>query len=260
VEGEIILEGGRVTAGVARVGDTVRRATGPWTPTIHAYLAHLEARGFHGAPRVLGLDDRGREMLSFIAGEVASSSGWERGHANRMPDRGLSDQALVDVGRLIRSLHRAAADFAPSDPIWREHAYGRLPGDIVCHGDLGPHNTVYRDGEPVAFIDWDGARPNDPLLEFGHAAWSYVPLADDPYCAEMGFAEPPDRPARLRLFAGAYGIESAAAIDAARRAKIAEGERARYWAGLTAAGASEFFGHLARELAWLAANEGALRA
>jgi Phosphotransferase enzyme family len=160
VDAEIELTGGRATAGVARSGVTVRRATGPWTPTVHAYLRHLEERGFVGAPQVLGLDADRREILTFVAGVVPSSSTWTRGRATRLPEPALSDEALVAVARLIRSLHDAAADFRPSQPVWREHAYPLLPGEIVCHGDLGPHNTVYRDGGPVAFIDWDGARPN----------------------------------------------------------------------------------------------------
>lgn len=259
MDDETRLSGGRATERVARSGETVRRTTGPWTPTVHAYLRHLEDRGFAGAPRVLGVDPDGREALTFIDGVVPSSSAWERGHATRLPKAALSDDALVEVGRLIRSLHEAAADFTPSDAVWREHAYPLLVGEIVCHGDLGPHNTVYRDGTPVAFIDWDGARPNEPLLEFGHAAWWYVPLADDAYCVEMGFGSPPNRGRRLGLFADAYGADPGEVIDVVRRAKVREAERARYWAGLTAGAAAAFFGHIARELDWLAAHEDELR-
>jgi hypothetical protein len=260
VDREIELTGGRVTGGVVRVGNTVHRSVGPWTPTVHAYLRHLEGRGFEGAPRALGFDDQGREVLSFLDGVVASSSDWTRGHANRVPAGGLSDDALLEVGRLIRSLHDAAADFRPVDPVWREYAYPVLPGEIVCHGDLGPHNTVYRDGWPVGFIDWDGARPNEPLLELGFAAWSYVPLADDAYCREMGFEEPPDRARRLRLLADAYGADGRTVLDAVREAKQREAERPRYWPGMTPAIVSEFLSHIVRELEWLSANEVELRA
>ncbi|HKW77884.1 MAG TPA: aminoglycoside phosphotransferase family protein, partial [Candidatus Limnocylindria bacterium] len=52
-----------------RVGDTVRRRTGPWTPAVHALLRHLEKRGFP-APRVRGIDERGREILGYIEGEA----------------------------------------------------------------------------------------------------------------------------------------------------------------------------------------------
>lgn len=58
----VALSGGSVTT-VRRVGDTVRRETGPWTPAVHALLRHLAARGFDRAPRVLGIDDDGAEVL-----------------------------------------------------------------------------------------------------------------------------------------------------------------------------------------------------
>ena len=51
---EIRLDGGN-TGGAVRVGDTVRRAAGPWTPSVHALLAHLAGKGLVGSPRPLGL-------------------------------------------------------------------------------------------------------------------------------------------------------------------------------------------------------------
>jgi aminoglycoside phosphotransferase (APT) family kinase protein len=259
VDGEIELTGGRVTGGVVRSADTVRRPIGPWTPTVHAYLRHLEERGFAGAPRVLGLDEQGREVLTFVEGVVPSASSWSRGHAIRLPTGALTDEALTEVARMIRSLHDASAGFVPVEPVWREHAYPLLPGEIVCHGDLGPHNTVYRDGTPVAFIDWDGARPNEALLELGQAAWWHVPLADDTYCREMGFEAPPDRGRRLRLFADAYGIGNTEFLEAVREAKQREAERPRYWPGMTASIVSEFLAHIVRELDWLVDHEAELR-
>ena len=47
------------------MGDTVRRPAGPWTPAVHALLHHLEAAGFEAAPRALGLDSEGREVVSY---------------------------------------------------------------------------------------------------------------------------------------------------------------------------------------------------
>jgi hypothetical protein len=259
MDAEIELTGGRINAGVVRIGDTVHRSVGPWTPTIHAFLRHLEERGYRGAPRVLGFDEQGREMLTYIDGVVASSSSWTRGHGNKVPEDALTDDALVETAYLIRELHDASAEFRPDAPVWREHAYPMLPGEIVCHSDLGPHNTVYRGGLPVAFIDWDGARPNEPLLEFGMAAWWHVPLMDDSYCAEMGFAESPDRPRRLRLFADAYGADGDELFEAVREAKQREAERPRYWPGMTAAIVAEFLSHIVRELRWLEENEADLR-
>ena len=68
----VLLHGGLTNAGrVSRVGDTVRRPWRPTSPATWALLDHLERVGFDGAPRFLGVDDRGREMLSFIPGEAA---------------------------------------------------------------------------------------------------------------------------------------------------------------------------------------------
>ena len=71
---EVLLPGGFTNAGrVIRIGDTVRRPWRPTTPATKALLEHLERVGFDGAPRFLGADDRGREILSFIPGKRRSS-------------------------------------------------------------------------------------------------------------------------------------------------------------------------------------------
>lgn len=55
--------------GAARIGDTVHRATGPWTPAVHALLGHLAGR-VPCVPRVLGFDEQRREVLDFMPGRV----------------------------------------------------------------------------------------------------------------------------------------------------------------------------------------------
>jgi len=51
----------------------VRRPVRPCTTTVQAYLAHLRSRNFTEAPEPLGYDEQGREVLSFVAGEVPLS-------------------------------------------------------------------------------------------------------------------------------------------------------------------------------------------
>jgi hypothetical protein len=73
---EQVLRGG--VNEVVRVGSTVRRPTGAWTPAVHALLRHLAAKGFAGAPRVHGFDERGREILDFMPGQVGDHPGTGR--------------------------------------------------------------------------------------------------------------------------------------------------------------------------------------
>lgn len=159
-EREEPLIGGNISA-VSKVDGTVRRGTGPWTPAVHALLHYLEKVGFDGAPRVLGMDERGREVLSYIPGEV--------------PDRAspevVTEGVLAEVGQLLRGYHEAVRGFElPVGVSWH---YPELPGarTVVCHNDVSPRNTVFRGGRPVAFLDWDLASPAPPAWDLVQAAW-----------------------------------------------------------------------------------------
>ena len=63
LEPEIPLAGGADST-VGRVGQIVRRDGRPWSPAVLDLLQHVEREGFAGAPRALGFDDQGREVLS----------------------------------------------------------------------------------------------------------------------------------------------------------------------------------------------------
>src|SRR2546423_14360208 len=134
---EVPLRGGRVTAGVTRVGETVRRPAGPSSAYVRALLLLLERRGFDGVPRFLGVDGRGRDILSFLPGDVPSEL-----------DSSFAAGVLAEAARLIRCYHdaTAASDLAG-------------PCEVVCHNDLSPCNAVFRDGVPVALIDLDAVAP-----------------------------------------------------------------------------------------------------
>ncbi len=168
---EEILAGGLGNEGrVVRVGDTVRRPVGPWTPAVHLLLRHLEAVGFDGAPRVLGLDDD-TELLSFIPGDVAVPP---------FPAWSASDELLVSVAELQRRYHEAVADFRPPPgAVWGD---GPAPSDssgaLVCHNDLCLENVVVTDGRAAAFIDFDFASPVNRVWDIAIALRHWVPMWD----------------------------------------------------------------------------------
>ena len=205
------IAGGRMTSGIVRRGDRLLRPVGPWSPAVHEYLRHLEAAGFAGSPRVLGTEGD-REVLTFLEGDVAVDPLWQPGHGHRLPPYARTDVALRGAAELIRKLHCAAAGYQPVITSYRFDPRPPRPGEVVSHGDLGPWNTVYRDGIPVAFIDWDSAGPAGPLADLAAAAWTFVPLAPPGQLTEAGFDPLPDLPARLRTFVDAYGLADRTAI------------------------------------------------
>ncbi len=187
------------------VDGTVRRAAGPWTPGVHALLEHLHAVGFTEAPRPLGMDDRGREVLTFIPGQTTGDWPW--------PDWVWADETMLQAADWLRRYHEAVASFVPpTGSAWR--LGGRLqPGQLIAHNDPGPYNAAW-DGRLAGFFDWDFAGPATREWELAYLAFAWVPL----YSTELDA----DRGRRLRMLLRAYG--SALPVDAvvtlaARRAR-----------------------------------------
>lgn len=182
-----------------RVGDSVRRPAQRWTPTVHALLRHLEAVGFEGAPRVLGFDEQGREMLSFLPGETIWESGWE--------ELVFTDSALTQVGQWARRLHDATATFVPPEDA--EWFAGRpwQPDLIIGHHDAAPWNAVWCDGRLAGFVDWDTAGPSTREFELAYLALTWVPLIDPEYAGPLGFTTQLDRSHRFHLLLDAYGYD-----------------------------------------------------
>lgn len=248
-----LLPGGRMSPGVARRGDTVRRPTGPWSPLVHAFLRHLEAVGFSGAPRLLGVDGD-IEVLSFIPGEVPADPEWEPGKGNPLTAEMRSDDALVAAARLIRDLHEAAAGFDPPAELFRAHSRPPRVGEVMSHGDGGPWNTVYRHGLPVAFIDWDNCGPVDPVTDLVGAAWGFVPLGPDRRLRETGFDPLPDIGARLRIFVDAYGLpDRSVVLPELTRSMAGAAAAIKDW-GLAPTDTAVSLEFVARELRWLGDN------
>jgi hypothetical protein len=190
---EMPLVGGDVNL-VVRVGDTVRRPPEP--PGVVALLRWYEDVGFDGAPRYLGIDEQGRETLTFIEGEPAFAP---------VPS---GDDVVSAIGRLLRRAHDAQTGFsAPDDAGWDTHVAGTASGEVICHLDLFWTNVIFRDGVPVALIDWELAAPSSRVLEIALAATYWAGLRVDDQLEPWGV--PLDRRGeRLRLLCDSYGLDA----------------------------------------------------
>ena len=189
------LTGGTTNRGqVFRVGDTVRRPRRPTSPATHALLRHLADVGFAGAPRFLGVDDRGREVLSYIPGTAVTPP---------YPAWALTDEALVSVAGLLRDYHRAVSTFDPRPHRWPPSPPAPFAGELVSHNDGNLDNVVFRDGRAVALIDFDLASPGSRVWDVACAARLWAPLrpAHDIDDSRRGRALD-----RFRLFADSYGL------------------------------------------------------
>jgi Phosphotransferase enzyme family len=191
------LEGGYVD-GAVRVGDTVRRQAGPWTPAVHALLAYLADQGFTDAPRPLGFDDQGREILTFLPGETI-------GHRKPRPAWVHAEDTLVQVARWMRDYHHAVAGFVPPPgAVWRDGGTWS-PGLIITHNDATTHNAAWHQGKLTGFFDWDFAGPARPEWDLAVTAFAWVPLHVRYVVEAEGFTDFPGRPRRLARFLDAYG-------------------------------------------------------
>src|SRR3954447_15428166 len=178
---EIELPKGDVTEGVVRVGNTVRRPHQPTSFAVAGYLDHLERVGFDGAPRYLGRDGHGRDVLTYLEGCVPGDP----------PEQWATTQELLaSVAELLRRLHEASAGYladagfaAPYGAVWHRDRVrvdvpdpSLPPPELVSHCDVTPQNVVVRAGRAVGLVDFDMAGPAARLLDVVNTAMWWVAL------------------------------------------------------------------------------------
>jgi len=226
------LSGGRLTPGVVRVADTVRRPGSDSSACTAKLLELLAENGFGAAPKYLGQDEAGRDVLTYLEGWVPSR--YQR----------WTDQQIVAAGTLIRRFHDATRG-------------SRLAADqpVVCHHDPAPTNFVFTDDLPGALIDFDLAAPGDPLEDLGYAAWTW--------CIASKHADPSRQAHQVRVLADAYGLTAEQRSELVDATLARQSANVEFWVRRPCAEAAERIAWSRREHAFVQANrdvfEAALR-
>jgi Ser/Thr protein kinase RdoA (MazF antagonist) len=238
---------------------------------VAGYLDHLERVGFGGAPRYLGRDARGRDVLTYVEGRVAGDP---------PEDWATTDELLASVAGLLRRLHEASAGYladagfaAPYGAVWHRDRVrvdvadpSLPPPELISHCDVTQQNVVVREGRAVGLVDFDMAGPASRLLDVVNTAMWWVPRRHPEDLAPHWRSL--DVPARLRLFADAYELDRsereafvALAIARARasrhRMRAAAEQLGGGWARMWSDGVGEA---IARREDWLMSRRGILEA
>ena len=166
---------------------------------MHALLAYLAEAGFAESPRP--------RPLAQDFDDVAYIEGVSGDDACLLV---ASDEALAAVAATLRRYHDVVARWRPAvPPVWFDGQTGTGDGvdHLVCHGDPGPWNLVWRDGALVGLIDWEYATVGTRRTDIAYALHYLVPFRDRSYWSGvLGMSSKPRRRHRMAVFADAYGI------------------------------------------------------
>lgn len=203
-EQEERLSGGNVST-VYKKGNYVYRTQKDGSSNIHRLLRHLEAKGISEVPRFVGIDEQGREILTYLNGETADYP---------LKSYMWSDEAIQDAARLMRRLHDASSDFEWSAE-WVPIDNTPQPLEVICHNDFAVYNTIFYEGKVSGIIDFDLAAPGPRAWDIVYALYTFVPLSRR-HQAESGeviyydaVRDDETYKKRVSLFLKAYGWDDA---------------------------------------------------
>ena len=162
-----------------------------------------------GVPRFLGLDEQGREILSYLPGKTQ-----EHGNIDKHPCF-RSDETLEDVARFMRRLHDVSEGFLPEalEHGWGNPDYPQYTPETICHNDAACWNFTFVDERLSGLFDFDTACPGTRGWDLTLPLLTFAPLLPLVYdlkqhkCVDYKRKHIPERRRRIRLFFDAYGME-----------------------------------------------------
>lgn len=155
-EDEEVLIGGNVF-NVYCLGDIVW-----WELKLDSYkfyklLKYLENKGFSYVLKFLGIDEKGREVLLFIEGEVGNYF---------LKKYMWFDDVLIEIGKMFCFYYDLVSDFLFDDS-WKliDNIFKLF--EILCYNDFVIYNIIFKYERLVGIIDFD-------VVGFGLRIWDIV--------------------------------------------------------------------------------------
>jgi tRNA A-37 threonylcarbamoyl transferase component Bud32 len=158
----IPLTGGRVTKNVTKIGKFVHRPCCNNSSFVHNTLLWKEKKNPTIAPHFIGIDDDGREIITFLEGYSPDNLG------------NFSNKQLYNAGKIINNLHNVLSDFP-------DCKYDQT----VCHNDLSPCNFMFQNDAPYAVFDWDTAEIGDPMNDLAYSIWMWCDIGNREQSIEL---------------------------------------------------------------------------
>ena len=173
---------------------------------MHKFLSFLDNKNFHAAPKPLGFDVAGREIVSFIKGDVSNYP---------LSSNAASTQALTSAATLLRKYHDTSKEFLNDNKItegnWQLPC--RYPVEVICHGDYAPYNVVLNGKKAIGIIDFDTAHPGSRSWDIAYALYRWAPLTNPKN--HDGFGSLKSQVTRATLFCDSYGLSTEERINMA---------------------------------------------
>ncbi len=173
----------------------VERPEKPWSKSVRRLLSYFENLNLP-VEHIIDVTDNGIERASKFDGELVHPYKW-------------SDEALCEIGRIVRSLHDAAGKFdANKNDIWQPWGLREIGNDdcICCHGDIAPWNTLAENGMPRRIVDWEFSGPMDPFVELARICWLFPQLHDDDLGRLYELPSPEKRAEQVRIICDGYKL------------------------------------------------------
>ncbi len=147
-------------------------------------------------PEPLGTDSQGREIISYIKGDVCNYP---------LSGAAVSETALVSAAKLLRDYHDASQSFLTSScktASWQLPK--QEPMEVLCHGDVAPYNVVLKGSQAVGIIDFDTVHPGPRVWDLAYALYHWCPFTNPKN--QDGFGTIDEQITRALLFCNEYGL------------------------------------------------------